>query len=91
MLCADHGRQNEQGTGKQTERYTRLLEYDVSTRSAPVYVAEYVVPLPLFNDPTAKASKNPKVAAQSELHALPNGRECPFSPSLGCSVPTSKR
>lgn len=32
------------------------------------------MPLPFYDDPTAKASKNPKVAAQSELHALPNGQ-----------------
>lgn len=32
------------------------------------------MPLPLYNDYTAKVSKNPKVAAQSELHALPNGQ-----------------
>lgn len=32
------------------------------------------MPLPLYNDYTAKASKNPKVAAQSEMHALPNGQ-----------------
>lgn len=32
------------------------------------------MPLPLYNDYTAKASKNPKVAAQSEVHALPNGQ-----------------
>lgn len=32
------------------------------------------MPLPAYNDPTAKASKNPKIAAQSEVHALPNGQ-----------------
>lgn len=32
------------------------------------------MPLPLYNDYTAKASKNPKVASQSEVHALPNGQ-----------------
>lgn len=37
-------------------------------------MAEYVVPLPFYDDYTAKASKNPKVAAQSEMHALPNGQ-----------------
>lgn len=33
-----------------------------------------MVPLPLYNDPTAKASKNPKTAAQSEIHYLPTGQ-----------------
>lgn len=32
------------------------------------------MPLPFYDDYTAKASKNPKVAAQSEIHALPNGQ-----------------
>lgn len=32
------------------------------------------MPLPLYNDPTAKPSKNPKVAAQSEILALENGQ-----------------
>ncbi|KAI3399199.1 hypothetical protein diail_7568 [Diaporthe ilicicola] len=64
----------EGGLNSQTERYTRFLTYDVSDRSAPVYLSEHVVPLPLYSDYTAKASKNPKVAAQSEIHALPNGQ-----------------
>ncbi|KAG6360289.1 hypothetical protein INS49_011346 [Diaporthe citri] len=64
----------EGGLSSQTERYTRFLTYDVSDRLAPAYTSEHVVPLPLYNDYTAKASKNPKVASQSEVHALPNGQ-----------------
>lgn len=64
----------EGGLASQTERYTRFLTYDISNPSAPQYISEYVVPLPLWQDPTAKASKNPKVAAQSEVHSLPNGQ-----------------
>lgn len=30
--------------------------------------------MPTYIDPTAKASKNPKIAAQSEIHALANGQ-----------------
>jgi hypothetical protein len=63
-----------QGLEKQTQRYTRLLQYDISTPLSPVYVSEYIVPLPAYVDPTAKASKNPKIAAQSEIHALGNGQ-----------------
>lgn len=63
-----------QGLSSQTERYTRFLSYDVSDKQAPVFTSEHIVPLPLYNDYTAKASKNPKVAAQSEVHALPNGQ-----------------
>jgi hypothetical protein len=48
------------GTNKQTERYTRLVEYDITVPSATQYARELVVPLPPYNDPTAKASKNPK-------------------------------
>lgn len=40
----------------------------------PVYISEYIVPLPSYIDPTAKASKNPKIASQSEIHALGNGQ-----------------
>lgn len=58
----------------QTEQNARLVVYDVSDKLHPVYLSEYVVPLPFYEDYTAKASKNPKVAAQSELHALPNGQ-----------------
>ncbi|KAK6071331.1 hypothetical protein SCUP515_07942 [Seiridium cupressi] len=64
----------EGGLEKQTERYTRFLKYDISAPLTPVYVSEYIVALPTYNDPTAKASKNPKVAAQSEIHALANGQ-----------------
>jgi hypothetical protein len=38
------------------------------------YVAEYVVPLPLYVDPTAKPAKNPKVASQSEIFHLKDGQ-----------------
>ncbi|KAI1478050.1 esterase-like activity of phytase-domain-containing protein [Daldinia eschscholtzii] len=62
------------GLEKQTMRHTRFLKYDVSNRLTPVYAGEWVVPLPLYNDPTAKKSKNPKAAAQSEIHALENGQ-----------------
>jgi hypothetical protein len=57
----------EGGLSKQTERYSRILKYDITVPSAPRYAREFVVPLPFFNDPTAKPSKNPAVAAQSEI------------------------
>ncbi|KAI9751661.1 MAG: hypothetical protein M4579_005966 [Chaenotheca gracillima] len=63
----------EGGLAKQTNRYSRLVVYDVS-RGKARYEAEYVVPLPQFNDPTAKASKNPKTAAQSEIHHIKDGQ-----------------
>ncbi|PSR82285.1 esterase-like activity of phytase-domain-containing protein [Coniella lustricola] len=64
----------EGGLASQTEQNARLVIYDVSDKLAPVYLSEYIVPLPFYDDYTAKASKNPKVAAQSEIHALPNGQ-----------------
>jgi hypothetical protein len=63
----------ESGTDKQTERYTRLVKYDITNPTAPRYAREFVVPLPLYNDATVKASKNPKVAAQSEIFHLQDG------------------
>ncbi|KEQ58327.1 3-phytase [Aureobasidium melanogenum CBS 110374] len=55
----------EGGLKKKNRRYARLLQYSIpaSPSSPPVYSAEYVVPLPLYND-------NDKVAAQSEIHFL---------------------
>ncbi|RYC54424.1 hypothetical protein CHU98_g11785 [Xylaria longipes] len=64
----------EGGLNKQTQRYTRFLKYDVSDRLAPTYSGEWIVPLPLYVDPMAKPSKNPKAAAQSEILALENGQ-----------------
>lgn len=64
----------EGGLKKQTERYTRLLKYDISKPAEPRYAREFVVPLPLFNDPTSKASKNPQAAAQSEIFHIQNGQ-----------------
>ncbi|KAI0011488.1 esterase-like activity of phytase-domain-containing protein [Xylariaceae sp. FL0662B] len=61
------------GLKKQTQRHARLLKYDISDRLAPVYAGEWAVPLPLYDDPTS-TSKNRKVAAQSEVHALANGQ-----------------
>jgi hypothetical protein len=49
----------EGGAKASTRRFARLLQYDVSNPSKPVYQAEYVVPLP-FSDGT-------RVAAQSEI------------------------
>jgi hypothetical protein len=63
----------EGGLAKQTNRNARLLKFDMST-SAPRYASEYVVPLPQYNDPTAKPSKNPKTAAQSEIHYVQGGQ-----------------
>ncbi|KAL3425824.1 hypothetical protein PVAG01_02615 [Phlyctema vagabunda] len=62
------------GLESQTQRYTRLVKYDITVPTAPRYAREFVVPLPLYNDPTAKASKNPKAAAQSELFHIQNGQ-----------------
>lgn len=64
----------EGGTDKQTERYARLIKYDITVPSKPRYAREFVVPLPLYNDPTAKPSKNPKVAAQSEIFHIQDGQ-----------------
>jgi hypothetical protein len=64
----------EGGLSKQTERYVRLLKYDISDPSKPRYAREFVVPLPFYVDPTAKASKNPKVAAQSEIFHIQDGQ-----------------
>lgn len=50
----------EGGLKKKSRRYARFLEYDVS-KPKPVYEAEYVVPLPLYDN-------GDKVAAQSEIH-----------------------
>jgi hypothetical protein len=51
-----------------------LVKYDITVPSAPRYAREFVVPLPFYVDPTAKASKNPKVAAQSEIFLIQDGQ-----------------
>ncbi|EED20789.1 conserved hypothetical protein [Talaromyces stipitatus ATCC 10500] len=52
------------GLKKMNRRYARLVEYDLSsTKIAPTYVAEYVVPLPLYDGDS-------QVAAQSEIHYI---------------------
>lgn len=63
----------EGGPNNPYRRQARLLEYDISN-FVPVYKAEFVVTLPLFTDPTAKAFKATKVAAQSEIHSLGDGQ-----------------
>ena len=64
----------EGGPNNPYRRQARLLEYDISSPNKTVYKAEYVVTLPLWTDPTAKASKATKVAGQSEIHSLGNGQ-----------------
>jgi hypothetical protein len=51
-----------------------LVKYDIAVPSAPQYAREFVVPLPFYVDPTAKASKNPKAAAQSEIFHIQDGQ-----------------
>lgn len=63
----------EGGPSNPYRRQARLLKYDISD-STPKYVKEYVVTLPLWTDPTAKAGKGLKVAGQSEIHALGHGQ-----------------
>lgn len=65
---------NDGGPDNPNRRQSRLLEYDISNPSKPQYKHEYVVTLPLWTDPTAKAGKQTKVAGQSELHYLGHGQ-----------------
>lgn len=53
----------EGGRNASTRCLARLLEYDISDSSNPVYKAEYIVPLPVFNNDSL-------VAAQSEIHFI---------------------
>jgi len=53
----------EGGLHSADRRYARFVKYDVTNPAHPVYVAEYVVPLPTFNN-------NTLVAAQSEIHYI---------------------
>ena len=48
------------GTEDSGRRYARLFKYDVSNAAKPMYEAEYVVPLPFYDD-------GEEVAAQSEI------------------------
>lgn len=64
----------EGGPNNPFRRQARLVEYDIShSDSDPRYVAEYVVTLPLWTDPTASPDKATKVAAQSSIEALGDG------------------
>lgn len=57
----------EGGQKSSNRRHVRMLQYYVKNcggRYATVYKAEYVVPLPVFEDETGKKL----VAAQSEMH-----------------------
>lgn len=49
------------------------MQYGV-TDHTPRYEKEFVVPLPFYTDPTTKASKNPVVAAQSEIFHVKDGQ-----------------
>ncbi|RPA95400.1 hypothetical protein L873DRAFT_1792290 [Choiromyces venosus 120613-1] len=58
----------EGGLSKLTNRYARMVKYDISGPGKARLSREYVVPLPQFNDPTKKT--NPRTAAQSEILSL---------------------
>ncbi|KAI5791922.1 3-phytase [Geopyxis carbonaria] len=62
---------NDGGLEKTTNRYARLLKYSPADGALQ---GQWVVPLPLYNDPTKSPKKNPRTAAQSEIHALGGGR-----------------
>lgn len=61
----------EGGPSNPNRLQARFLQYDISG-SVPAYLAEYVVTLPIWTDPTEKKSKQKKVAGQSEIHTLGN-------------------
>ncbi|KAI9760362.1 MAG: hypothetical protein M1840_002555 [Geoglossum simile] len=64
----------EGGLSKQTNQLARLLKYDIRYGN-PKYVAEYVVRLPTWTDPTAgNSTKAVKTAAQSEIHYIGNSQ-----------------
>ncbi|KAH8144902.1 uncharacterized protein LAJ45_11108 [Morchella importuna] len=56
------------GLEKTSNRYARMLKYDISEDDKPRYAKEFVVPLPGYTDPSKK--KNPRTAAQSEIFAV---------------------
>ncbi|KAI1371475.1 esterase-like activity of phytase-domain-containing protein [Hypoxylon crocopeplum] len=60
----------EGGLELQTSRHVRFLKYDVSNRRAPVYAGEWVVPLPLYNNPGTGFMST----AMTEILALDNGQ-----------------
>lgn len=55
----------EGGAENKGRRHSRLAQYDISGPK-PVYKAEFVVPLPLYQNNEDKT----RVAAQSEIHAI---------------------
>ncbi|KAI9782837.1 MAG: hypothetical protein M1839_004588 [Geoglossum umbratile] len=62
------GLNQEGGPSKQTNQLSRLIKYDIRDGN-PKYVAEYVVRLPTWTDPTVSDPvKAIKTAAQSEIH-----------------------
>lgn len=56
----------EGGTTDDGRRYARLFKYDVSNPAEPVFAAEYVVPLPIYQN----QKNNTRVAAQSEIKVM---------------------
>ncbi|PWW74201.1 outer membrane autotransporter [Tuber magnatum] len=58
----------EGGPNKLTNRYARMVKYDITVSGKARLAREYVVPLPQFNDPTKKT--NPRTAGQSEILAV---------------------
>ena len=61
----------EGGPNNPSRLQARLAKYDISDPKSPKYGDEFVVTLPLYTDPT---SGKQKVAAQSEIHSLDDGR-----------------
>ena len=61
----------EGGLSRSTERYVRLLQYDITAPRSPRYAREYVVPLPLYTD---SSDGKTKVAAQSEILHVQKGQ-----------------
>jgi hypothetical protein len=60
----------ESGTSKKSRRYTRFVKDDTTVLTAPRNEREFVRSLPLYNDPMAKVSNTPDVAAQAEIFHL---------------------
>jgi hypothetical protein len=61
-------RQDGGAGGSSLRRYARLLEYNISTPSAPSLTGEYILPLPLYSDGGVQ-----QVASAGDLVALNGG------------------
>ena len=74
VVVLDSATRQDGGDASSTRRYTRMLRYDIRDAAQPHLEAEYVVPLPVFDNAGTTLRRGPERAGSAQRLAIPAPR-----------------